>query len=281
MSADYQIRAMSRSELELAIGWARDEGWNPGLHDATPFHAADPEGFLVGVLEGRPISSISVVRYGQTFGFLGFYIVIPEHRGRGYGYRLWQAGMARVAGRLVGLDGVPDQQDNYRRSGFELAYRNVRYGGTAPALPARPGGLRDARTVPFEQLLGFDARLFPAPRPGFLAAWISLPDSCALAVMEDGDLRGFGVRRRCGNGHKIGPLYATSRAIAERLLDGLCEGIAREQIFLDVPEPNAEAVALAEGRELAPAFETARMYTGPAPAIDLSQLYGVTSFELG
>jgi hypothetical protein len=72
MTADYQIRAMSRSELELAIGWARDEGWNPGLHDATPFHAADPEGFLVGVLEGRPISSISVVRYGGTFGFLGF-----------------------------------------------------------------------------------------------------------------------------------------------------------------------------------------------------------------
>jgi Acetyltransferase (GNAT) domain/Acetyltransferase (GNAT) family len=277
--SDYEIRAMSRSELEVAIGWARDEGWNPGLHDATPFHAADPEGFLVGVLDGRPISSISVVRYGQTFGFLGFYIVIPDMRGRGYGYRLWQAGMARLSGRLVGLDGVPAQQDNYRRSGFELAYRNVRYGGTAPA--GRAAGLLDARTVPFEQLLAFDARLFPAPRPGFLAGWISLPESGALAAVEDGELRGFGVRRRCGNGHKIGPLYATSRDIAEQLFDGLCEGIAGEPVFLDVPEPNAEAVALAEGSDLAPAFETARMYTGPAPAIELTQLYGVTTFELG
>jgi hypothetical protein len=86
MTGDYQIRTMSRAELDLAIGWARDEGWNPGLHDATPFHAADPEGFLVGVLDGRPISSISVVRYGQTFGFLGLYIVIAEQRGRGYGF---------------------------------------------------------------------------------------------------------------------------------------------------------------------------------------------------
>jgi ribosomal protein S18 acetylase RimI-like enzyme len=277
--SDYEIRAMSRSELELAMGWARDEGWNPGLHDATPFHAADPEGFLVGVLDGRPISSISVVRYGQTFGFLGFYIVIPDMRGRGYGYRLWQAGMARLSGRLVGLDGVPAQQDNYRRSGFELAYRNVRYGGTAPA--GRAAGLLDARTVPFEQLLAFDARLFPAPRPGFLAGWISLPESEALAAVEDGELGGFGVRRRCGIGHKIAPLYAANRAIAERLFDGLCEGIAGEQVFLDVPEPNAEAVALAEGSDLAPAFETARMYTGPAPAIELTQLYGVTTFELG
>ena len=276
---DYEIRAMSRSELDLAIGWARDEGWNPGLHDATPFHAADPEGFLVGVLDGRPISSISVVRYGQTFGFLGLYIVIVEHRGRGYGLRLWQAGMARLSGRLVGLDGVPAQQDNYRRSGFELAYRNVRYGGAAPA--GRTDGLVDARSIPFEQLLAFDALLFPAPRPSFLAGWISLPESLALAAMEDGELRGFGVRRRCRNGHKIGPLYATRRAIAERLFDGLCKGIAGEQVFLDVPEPNAAAVALAVGRDLEPAFETARMYTGPAPAIDLTQLYGVTTFELG
>ena len=277
--SDYQIRAMSRAELDLAIGWAREEGWNPGLHDATPFHAADPEGFLVGVLDGRPISSISVVRYGQAFGFLGLYIVIPEHRGRGYGYRLWQAGMARLSGRLVGLDGVPAQQDNYRRTGFELAYRNVRYGGTAPA--GRTDGVVDARTVPFEQLLTFDARFFPAPRPGFLAGWISLPESLALAAVEAGELRGFGVRRRCRNGHKIGPLYATSRAIAERLFDGLCDGIVGEPVFLDVPEPNTEAVALADGRDLEPAFETARMYTGPAPAIELTKLYGVTTFELG
>ena len=279
MTGDYQIRAMSRAELDLAIGWARDEGWNPGLHDATPFHAADPEGFLVGLLDGRPISSISVVRYGTTFGFLGFYIVIPEHRGRGYGFRLWQAGMVRLTGRLVGLDGVPAQQDNYRRSGFERAYRNVRYGGIAPA--GRADGLVDARSIPFEQLLAFDAGLFAAPRPGFLAGWISLPESRGLAAVEDGELRGFGVRRRCRNGNKIGPLYATSRAIAEQLFDGLCEGITGEPVFLDVPEPNVEALALAEGRDLEPAFETARMYTGPAPAIELTKLYGVTTFELG
>jgi hypothetical protein len=28
-------------------------------------------------------------------------------------------------------------------------------------------------------------------------------------------------------------------------------------------------------------FETARMYTGPAPDVDLAGIYGVTTFELG
>jgi ribosomal protein S18 acetylase RimI-like enzyme len=277
--SDFEVRVMSRSELDLAIGWARDEGWNPGLHDAEPFHAADPEGFLVGLLDGRPVGSISVVRYGAAFGFLGFYIVIPAARGRGHGYRLWQAGMVRLGGRLVGLDGVPAQQENYRRSGFRLAYRNVRYGGAAPEGDA--AGLHDARTVPFDQLLALDARLFPAPRARFLAAWIDLPESRALVAVQAGAIAGFGVRRRCATGHKIGPLYADSRAIADRLVLGLSEGIAGEALFLDVPEVNPSAVALAEDLRFAPAFETARMYTGTPPELDLARLYGVTTFELG
>src|SRR3546814_9674339 len=79
--------------------------------------------------DGEPVASISVVNYGPGFGFLGFYICRPDRRGRGIGYRLWQAGMARHGDRVVGLDGVVEQQDNYRKSGFELAYRNIRHSG--------------------------------------------------------------------------------------------------------------------------------------------------------
>ena len=64
-----------------------------------------------------------------AFAFLGFYIVKPELRGRGYGLRLWQAGMARLGNRIVGLDEVIAQQENYKRSGFVLAHRNIRFGG--------------------------------------------------------------------------------------------------------------------------------------------------------
>ena len=40
------------------------------------------------------------------------------------------------AARVIGLDGVVAQQENYRKSGFELAYANIRYGGTVAAPPA-------------------------------------------------------------------------------------------------------------------------------------------------
>src|SRR5215213_112294 len=128
-SSDLVIRPASRGELDLALEWAAQEGWNPGLFDAECFYTADPEGFLLAFRDDEPVASISAVRYGHDFGFLGLYIVRPDLRGRGYGYRLWQAGMARLEARTVGLDGVVAQQANYARSGFALAHRNIRYGG--------------------------------------------------------------------------------------------------------------------------------------------------------
>lgn len=283
--SDYRVRVMSRADLDRAVEWARDEGWKPGLHDAGAFHAADPLGFLVGELDGRPVASISVVRYTAGYGFLGFYIVRPEERGRGYGLRLWQAGLKHLDGCCVGLDGVVAQQDNYRKSGFALAYRNARWGGVLPAdaraTEAQAPLLVDARTVPFDRLLALDSALHPAPRPGFLANWIALPGSTALAAVRDGAVVGFGAVRPGHGGFRIGPLYAPDRATARGLLLALAARTGGQPVSIDIPEVNAEAVALAEEFGLTPQFETARMYLGTAPAIDTARLFGVTTLELG
>jgi len=280
----YAIRTMSRREAEAAASWARAEGWNPGLRDVDAFFPADPEGFLAGALDGRMIASLSAVRYGRAYGFIGFYIVDEPWRGQGHGLALWRAGMERLKDiPCVGLDGVLAQEPSYRKSDFASAYRNRRYGGAPPAA-ARTGaeaGLADARSIPFGDLLALDRAMFPAARPGFLAAWISLPGHRALAAVADGHIAGLGVARPCAQGFKIGPLYADDRTVAERLLGGLCAGMGAGPAFLDVPEVNAEAVALARSLGWSVAFETARMYRGPAPRVDLARLYGVTTFELG
>lgn len=138
MAAGLELRTLTRAEIELAVDWAAGEGWNPGLRDVDCFITVDPEGFIGGFLGSEMVSSISVVNYDSVFAFLGFYIVRSPVRGKGYGLATWQAGIAHAGSRAIGLDGVPAQQDNYRRSGFELAYRNARYGGTGPARAAPP-----------------------------------------------------------------------------------------------------------------------------------------------
>src|ERR1700754_2654965 len=100
----FEIAVGSADDVQSMARWAADEGWNPGNTDFHAFFAADPGGYLMGRLDGEPVTAISVVKYGEALGFLGFYIARPAARGKGYGLTTWNAGMARLAGRNVGLD---------------------------------------------------------------------------------------------------------------------------------------------------------------------------------
>jgi hypothetical protein len=228
-----------------------------------------------------PAATISCVNYSADFAFLGFYIVRPDLRGRGFGLRIWNAAIAHAGSRVIGLDGVTAQQENYRKSGFGFAYPNVRYGGTVASMSA-PGAEVIALTdVPFAAVEADDATVFPAPRSAFLRAWAVAPGHVGCALMRDGRLAGWGVIRPCRKGRKIGPLVAGDRTAAETVLSALLARAGGGEIFLDVPAVNREAVALAQGLGLSPVFETARMYTGSIPKLRMERVFGVTTFELG
>jgi ribosomal protein S18 acetylase RimI-like enzyme len=278
----YKIRTMTRGELDLAVDWAAAEGWNPGLDDAECFFRTDPGGFLVGLLDDEPIASISVVKYEKHFGFLGFYIVKPEYRGQGYGYKLWQAGMAALKGRNVGLDGVVAQQNNYRKSGFKLAWRNIRYAGGGGGTAPESGEIADISSLPLEIIADYDRRFFPAQRLNFLNLWTRSAHGRALGVMSGKCLTAYGVIRQCRNGYKVGPLFVDSAETAEKLFLALKAPLPSTiPVYLDVPENNPEAMKLAEKYRMEKVFETARMYTGAVPDMELDGIFGVSSFELG
>lgn len=278
--ADLRIRAMAPDEIAIAADWAAAEGWNPGLADAACFATVDAGGFLIGELDGAPAATISCVNYDDRFAFLGFYIVRPDLRGRGYGLRIWNAAVDHAGGRTIGLDGVVAQQENYKKSGFRRAYANVRYGGRVPA-GATPAGIIPLANVSFASVEADDATVFPAPRPAFLRAWIDASGHIGRALVHDGKLAAWGVIRPCRTGWKIGPLVADDRAAAEAVFTALVSAAGGGEVFLDVPEVNREAVALAQSHGLAPVFETARMYTGPIRPLRLERVFGVTTFELG
>lgn len=283
MPADtYRIETMTRDDLDVVVSWAAEEGWNPGQHDAEAFFAADPSGFLIGRLGDEPIASISVVRYGATFGFLGFYIVKPAYRGLGYGLRIWNAGMARLEGRTVGLDGVVAQQDNYRRSGFELAHNNSRFEGVGTGQDITDPDLVPLDRVRSTELRAYDHAFFADDRSTFLAAWTRLPGNAGFGFAQNGRLTGYGLVRPCRRGYRVGPLFADRPEIAERLFAALRARVpAGEPIFLDVPTTNPAALELAHRHGLTSCFDTARMYRGPAPRLPIERWYGVTSLELG
>jgi GNAT superfamily N-acetyltransferase len=278
---ELRIRTMRPDEISIAVDWAAAEGWNPGFRDAPCFSLVDPDGFLIGELDSAPAATISCVNYSTSFAFLGFYIVREDLRGRGHGLRIWNAAIAHAGSRVIGLDGVVAQQQNYGKSGFKRAYANVRYGGTVVAPDPQRVSVVPLNDVPLALVAADDATVFPAPRIQFLRAWIGSPGHVARALVRDDRLAAWGVIRPCRMGSKIGPLVGDDRDAVEAVLAALVASSTNSEIFLDVPSINRDAIALAEDLGLAPVFETARMYTGEIPPLRLERVFGVTTFELG
>jgi ribosomal protein S18 acetylase RimI-like enzyme len=278
-------RLATRDEFELAVQWAADEGWNPGLRDTAVFWKTDPEGFVCAEENGEVIATGSIVSYGGNFGFMGFFIVRPDLRGRGIGREFWQWRRDRLRSRLkpgatIGMDGVFEMQPFYARGGFAFSHRNLRMEGVARS-GENDAGLVELAQISFEQVMAYDRRHFGFDRAAFLRRWISPRGGRALGWVDNDELMGFGVIRPCRNGYKIGPLFADDDKKAEGLFGALTASVEGESIFLDVPENNPAAMALAKGHGLREVFGCARMYHGPAPDLPWERIFGVTSFELG
>ncbi len=281
-AGEYRIRTMTQGELKFAIDMAADEGWNPGLHDAESFFAADPNGFFIGLLGDDPIAACSAVKYDDSYGFAGFYIVKPEYRGKKFGIQICNHALDYLRGVKIGCDGVVEQQENYKKIGFTLAYRNVRYEGKGGGDFPDEKGVVSLGALPFALIENYDLRFFPVRRTAFLKAWISPPEGQALGVVQNENLVGYGVIRKCRVGYKIGPLFADDPDIAETLFLALKSSTGSEDpIYLDIPVIHPEAVALAKRYGMVIVFETARMYKGGSPEVDLKGTFGVTTFELG
>ena len=281
MVAPYKIRRMRADEVKIAIDWAAKEGWNPGIHDAETFYVTDPKGFFVGEINNEAIAVGSAVVYDEHFAFCGLYIVKPEYRGKGYGMELTHARLQYVGPRNAGIDGVVENISIYERIGYRLAYHNVRYLGTAIDTGFDTKAIYSLSKVPFSDIETYDKQCFPAPRSNFLQAWITQDDALALGFVSNGQLQGYGVRRRCFKGHKIGPLFADNPRIAEQLFLALQQGISGDDIIIDIAEINPAAEKLVLNHKMKPVFSTGRMYLQGQPELAYEKLFGITTFELG
>ena len=280
----FEISPARPGEWARIVRWAAAEGWNPGRHDAEHFLRQDPAGFLLGREDGELVSAVSVVNYSPHYAFLGFYLVRPDRRGRGLGIATWEAGMAHAAGRTVGLDGVPGQQDNYRRSGFLPAHTTIRHSGVPES--GATAGVPRAGITPLDgvdlRLLGeLDAACHAADRQDFATRWAADPRHTTRVRFREGLLTGYGVLRPAEDGLRIGPLLATTPRDAEALLAALLAEAGPARVSIDIPEPHHLARGMAERFGLAPSSTTARMYTGPVRSLQQSLGYGVMSLELG
>ena len=263
------IHNLDLSGIATLLDWAAAESWNPGTNDAPAFQAADPNGFFGAFVDGAMVAGISAVAYDAHFGFIGLYICHPDWRGRGHGKAVWDAAIAYLGNRTIGLDGVPEQQANYASMGFAPAYDTIRMSGhlaaTAAPLPA----------ASLDLVRGLDRQCFPANRDAFLTNWLASPNQ-GMVHRGRGIVDAYAVLRPCRHGCKIGPLFARDLGAAMDILATLSG-----PVHIDVPAAQTAWLAALTERGFTSGFCTTRMYRGAPPTVQMPSIFGMSSLELG
>ena len=272
---------MTAAEMPEVIASAQAEGWNPGLEDHLAFFKADPNGFFVGEVDSQLVAFISAVRYPGNYGFMGLYIVHPDYRGQGYGLALWNHAIDYLKNYTIGLDGVVAQIDNYKKSGFELAFMQMRWSVKALTFPENPL-VKSVSEADCTRIIAYDQSVFGFDRTAFLTAWINMSNAQGFYTQENDTITGWALIRACGEGYKIGPLFADSQEVAHQLFQA-CHSSVKDmgEVYIDMPETQCHYQEFVEQYGLTCQFKTARMYKNGNIPWDKKRIYGVTTFELG
>jgi len=148
-----QIRPLQPNQVDRLTDWARREGFAPGLGDVEIYRHTDRQGLWIGWLGSEPVGCIAGVKYNLEYGFIGLYIVVPEHRGQGYGRQLWQHALDHLAALpCVGLEAASDRIEDYAGWGFRPASPTTRWQRISQPMSQRMSGEA-------AELLGTDLRL--------------------------------------------------------------------------------------------------------------------------
>lgn len=262
--------------------WAQAEQWDLGKDDARHFFAVDPKGFFLGDLEQQAVAAISVANFDSHYAHLGHYLVDPAWRGKGLGLQLWQAATEHAGERCIGLDGMPEQVNNYQRSGFVTHYRTLRISGHPQLRPESETVHLPIDVGMLTQLIEWDSTIVGYSRSQLLSNWFSGAGRWGFWSQDDRGINGMIGIRQSDAGYRIGPLHAANSEVMTGLMGAALSVIPPTGcVTLDVPDYAEDIVQLCQDLGLQVLFHTHRMYRGTPPQSEPGLIKALASLELG
>lgn len=278
------LRPMTEADLPAAHALTDALRWPHRLTDwAQALRHAQG---LVAVRDGRVVGTVLRFEWGPGHATIGLVIVDPACQGRRIGHRLMQAMLDGQDGRTLLLHATTQGRGLYERLGFVRSGELRQHQGVVAAVPLvalhsgwrlRPAGATDLATL--QQL---DAQARGMPRPALVAELLA--EAEAAVVLDDGDrARGFGLLRRFGRGHAIGPVVAPDAAGAQALIAHLAGLHSGRFTRIDIDHASGLAEWLeALGLQRVDMAVTMWRGTPPAePAAGEARLFAITTQAIG
>jgi GNAT superfamily N-acetyltransferase len=216
---DLAVDRLGRADLDAAHGLSDAAGWTTRRSDWRRMIELDAVDAFAGRLDGRLVTTATLVRYGSRVGWIGMMLVHPEHRRRGHGTRMLRACLdaADDAGvATVGLDANAEGEPLYDAHGFVPVVDVTRWRGSV-AGPDRPD--RIASVADPDPFAALDRRASGVDRRFLLSSLLEEDGTVGLLRRgPDGAVVGYALALRRPPGVTVGPLVAEDPETAEALL---------------------------------------------------------------
>lgn len=299
------IRTMTFDEVEWTrSGWAVDEDWSSTVGGLLPYYNQDPNGFyMLEKKQGEDsekIGSISVITYnGLELGFVGFYIIKPEYREKGFGRFLLESTLEHSANerscKTFGLDCLKKDEPLYEKFGFKT-YTTDHFWKldlTKPCekekQPIDQQSLEDTSTLS-ETLFSYDTKVFGCARPNYIKGLCMKPSTVTIVSETNNEIDGYGImservpaKEEPNKSYRIGPLYADTADSASKVLEALLQSVPKtpSTIFLESPETNKQAAELLTKFGFQKYLSMPKMYKGEPPKHDEDKIFSYSSVAFG
>ncbi|XP_068754213.1 holothin acyltransferase-like [Montipora capricornis] len=295
---EFKIRLLKTAKefKSIITNAVAKEGWGPGLQDAECFMACDPTAGFVGELNGKPICCCTVAKYGDSYAFGGSHIASKEFRGKGYGKKIYDACLASVKHfPSIALTSDLKREEINKRNGFRSLFYGAFFVFNIPTaiacfsetLKRSPTKIKRIEEVNMQALFMYDTTVFGFERHAFLSKWLCIAGSHArVAIDSEGSIVGYTVARPTfiKESYKIGPLFADSEAIAEKLLKAVFEELLLEDVpppVVCIDAPTEKATKLCERLQGKRSFELVYMVMNDLPDACFDKWFGYTTVQFG
>ncbi|EKS71177.1 MULTISPECIES: GNAT family N-acetyltransferase [Caballeronia] len=197
--------------LSASVKWRhRADDWRFAARIGSGFAAVDQNGALVG--------TALAFQFGADAATLGMFIVSPEHQRRGIGRGLLDRLRAKLGPRMLLIHASNEGKPLCVERGFETIDTIHQHQGAAfqPPLVSLPPGerLRPIGAKDTPRLAALASRASGLDRTELMPQLLDV--ASGIALDRDGELIGFALFRRFGDGHVIGPVVAPESADQSR-----------------------------------------------------------------
>ncbi|WP_312630922.1 GNAT family N-acetyltransferase [Pantoea piersonii] len=229
------FRALTAHDIERCHAMTQQLKW-PHRREDWQQAITFGEGVVIEE-QGELLGSAMLWRWGERAATIGLVMVDGQQQGRGLGKQLMLTLLEKVPDYNVRLHATEMGKGLYEKLGFVatgqiLQYQTRSLDATPPV--SLPAGLqlRRAQAQDAPVLTALDQQAHGMLRSQLIAHLIHQHQTVLLEDAQ-GEIHGFASLRRFGHGWAIGPVIATTFAVAQALIASLMQGLRGEFVRID------------------------------------------------